>query len=440
MSNFKKVIMVLTLLIGISSAIVVGSFLFMYKTGEITINFSKSKEDKILKEEELEIFSWWTGGGEAQGLEALFEIFNQKNSDMEIINAAISGGGGSSAKAVLKTRMLGGNPPDSFQVHGGSELIDTYVRAGVMEPITNLINELGIKDKFKQEILEMCSYQGEVYAIPLAVHRGNILWYNKSLLKKYNLKPPTNFSSFLSSLEELSKQGITPLSLGDKDRWPATHIFESLLLSTLGPKAYNGLWNGNTSFSNPKVKEALVRFNEILRYTNQDHAALSWQDSARRLYEGKAVFNIMGDWEEGYFKALGWEADQEFGWSNFPGTKGSFMVIVDSFGLPKEAANPESTKSWLKVIASREGQDVFNQIKGSIPSRIDVDKNKYDLYMKEAIDDFSNNILTPSIAHGSAAPENFMVALDDVINEFVSERNIERSFNNIQDIADKYLK
>src|SRR5512146_1762332 len=62
----------------------------------------------------LEIFSWWTAGGEAEGLAALFDIYRARVPTAYIINATVAGGAGSNAKAVLRTRMLGGNPPDSF--------------------------------------------------------------------------------------------------------------------------------------------------------------------------------------------------------------------------------------------------------------------------------------------------------------------------------------
>src|SRR4030042_4631562 len=76
---------------------------------------------------QVEVFSWWTTGGEAAGLQKLMDQFNAANPKYEVINAAVAGGAGSNAKAVLKTRMLGGDPPDSFQVHMGHELIDTWV-------------------------------------------------------------------------------------------------------------------------------------------------------------------------------------------------------------------------------------------------------------------------------------------------------------------------
>ncbi|HBF38527.1 MAG TPA: ABC transporter substrate-binding protein, partial [Firmicutes bacterium] len=68
----------------------------------------------------VEIFSWWTGGGEEESLQALLKIFQHKYPQIEVINATVEGGAGINAKAALQTRMVGGNPPDSFQVHGGA--------------------------------------------------------------------------------------------------------------------------------------------------------------------------------------------------------------------------------------------------------------------------------------------------------------------------------
>lgn len=392
-----------------------------------------------LADDQVEIFSWWTGGGEEEGLLALIEVFNKNYPDIEVINSTVAGGAGTNAKAVLKTRMVGGNPPDSFQVHGGAELTDTYVKTGLMEPITDLLEEWGVKEKFNQQILEICSYQGEIYSIPVNVHRGNVLWYNKALLEKYGIEPPTNLYSFVNTLKELDEKGVTALSLGDKNKWTATHLFEAIMVATLGPVKYNGLWKGTTSFDDPGLREALVVFGEILKYVNEDHAALTWQDASQRLYEGKAVFNVMGDWAEGYFKTMGWTPGKEFGWAAVPGTRGTFMVVTDSFGLPKNAPHPEGAKAWLKTIASVEGQDAFNPIKGSIPSRLDANKDLYDVYLKDSMNDFATCILTPSIAHGSAAPEGFVTALNDALNQFITEKDVDKTLQRIKKAATDYL-
>jgi glucose/mannose transport system substrate-binding protein len=39
---------------------------------------------------QLEVFSWWTSGGETVALEALFKVYKHKNPDVEASNAAIT--------------------------------------------------------------------------------------------------------------------------------------------------------------------------------------------------------------------------------------------------------------------------------------------------------------------------------------------------------------
>ncbi len=391
----------------------------------------------LAKENALEIFSWWTGGGEEEGLMALFDLFHKYYPDVKIINAAVAGGAGTNAKAVLKTRMLGGNPPDSFQVHAGMELIDTYVIPGMMEPITWILKEMNALDKFPKAILDMCSYKGEIYSIPVNVHRANVVFYNKKIAAEIGMEePPQTWHGFVEYLKRAHEKGYVGLALGDKNKWTSLHLFESLMLAELGPDAYNGLWTGETSFNNTAIKRALEIMKEMLKYINSDHAAMTWQDAVRLVYEGKAFATVMGDWAEGYLKTLGWTPGVEFGWFAVPGTQDAFMVVSDTFGLPKGAPHRENAIRWLKLIASREAQDVFNPIKGSIPARLDADKSKYDVYLRWSMNDFATKKLTPSIIHGSAAPESFATALMDAINKFVSTRNVEKTFKEILMIAE----
>src|SRR5690606_32791627 len=102
---------------------------------------------------DLEIFSWWTGGGEAAGLEALIARFNELYPEINVINSAVAGGSGVNARAVLTTRMLGGDPPDTFQVHAGEELNAVWVAAGLMQPLNELYNANGWMEQFPEGLL-----------------------------------------------------------------------------------------------------------------------------------------------------------------------------------------------------------------------------------------------------------------------------------------------
>ncbi len=376
---------------------------------------------------QVEIFSWWTGAGEEAGLKALIQLFEEKNPDIQVKNAAVAGGAGTNAKATLATRMQGDDPPDTFQVHGGSELNDSWVAAGKMEPLNELYKEQGWMDKFPEELIDMVSKDGKIYSVPVNIHRGNVLWYNAKIFDENGIEPPTSFDDFFKAAEKLKKKGVVPLALGDKEPWGATHLLETVLLGKLGPEDYGKLWTGKLSFENPKVKEALKTYKKMLTYTNKDHAARNWQDAAQMVAKGEAAMNVMGDWAKGYFTTdLKLKPGKDFGWAATPGTESSFMVITDTFGLPKGAKHPEATQEWLRVLGSAEGQDVFNPLKGSIPARVDADVSKYDEYGKEAIEQFKDSKLVPSLAHGSAAPEGFVTEADQAVNTFVTQGDVDR--------------
>jgi glucose/mannose transport system substrate-binding protein len=372
----------------------------------------------------LEIFSWWTAGGEAEGLNALYKIYTAKYPQVEIINATVAGGAGSAAKAVLATRMQSGDPPDSFQVHAGHELIDSWVKAGKMEPVTFIFKDEGWLDKYPKGVIDILSYNNEIWSVPVNIHRSNVLWYNKKIFADNNLTPPTTWDEFFSIADKLKAAGVTPLALGDNGIWASVHLMESILLASMGPDKYRGLWTGTTDWAGPEVKSALETFAKVMKYVNEDHSALSWDQAAQLLVDGHAAMTIMGDWTEGYFKSVGWKPDVDFGYVPSPGTKGTFIMLSDSFGLPKGAKNRDNAINWLKVLGSKEGQDAFNPLKGSIPARTDGDRSLYDVYLQSAMDDFASNQIVPSLAHGAAASEGWVTSFSDAMSLFVANLDV----------------
>ena len=54
--------------------------------------------------------------------------------------------------------MAGGDPPDSFQIHGGAELLDNWVKGNdLTQPLTELYEAEGLNDKFPPGIVELVS-------------------------------------------------------------------------------------------------------------------------------------------------------------------------------------------------------------------------------------------------------------------------------------------
>ena len=388
----------------------------------------------------LEIFSWWTAGGEADGLEEMFKIYKQKYPDVTIKNAAVAGGAGTNAKAVLATRMTGGQPPDSFQVHAGQELISTWVKAGKMDPITQIWKDENWDATIPKDFKDIVSANGEVWSVPVNVHRGNALWYNVKVLKDNNVTAPTTFDEFFSAMDKLKSKVQAPLGLGSKGNWQITMLFENNVVAAGGADFYKGLFNNKSQWTDAKVTTALNNTKKMFDYINSDHATIDWDEASGRVNKGTSAFTIMGDWAKGYFTSLNLKANTDFGAAPSPGTKGTYMIACDTFGLPKGAPNPDAAKAWIKICGSQEGQAAFNPKKGSIPARTDVSKSIFDPIAQQFIDEFKSSALTPSIAHGSAAPEAFASALNDEMGSFVQKKDVAATQAKIKGLADQYLK
>ncbi len=376
---------------------------------------------------ELEIFSWWTGGGEAAGLDALIAQFSAMYPDVTVVNAAVAGGSGVNARAVLQTRMLGGDPPDTFQVHAGQELNAVWVAEDKMQPLNDLFEANGWMDQYPQGLLDLISdSEGNIYSVPVNIHRSNVMWYVPANLEAWGVTVPATWDEFITTTcPTLQAADVTPLTVGEN--WTQAHLWESVALGELGVEGYNGLWNGATAWDSDEVVAVFEKFGQILDCTNADRNGLAWQDASQRVAEGGAAFNIMGDWAAGYFLVdLALEPGEGFAWAPSPGTEGTFIMLSDTFGLPVGAPNAEAVNAWLSFLGSAEGQDIFNPLKGSLPANTTADitnSELYNAYFQDAYEDWTTNAIVGSQAHGAVAPPNFSNGFSTVIASFESDRD-----------------
>ena len=376
---------------------------------------------------DLEVFSYWTSGGEAAALDALFSTYKDEYPNTNIINAVIAGGAGSNAFAVLQTRLAGGDPPDVWQTHPGAELYGRYVDPGYAAPVTDLYQQEGWLDKMPKQLVEsMTAEDGEIYAVMVGIHRGNDLWYNKKLLAEHGLEigDTLSFDQFIQMADTLKEANIPALCVGDSGIWASAMILENNLISALGSR-YPGLWDGSVSFEDPAVKEAIEQYGQMLEYQNEDHAALSWDQAAKKLIEGGCAFTVMGDWAYGEFVNANLKDNEDFGWIDFPGTQDYFDLVADGFTLAKDAPNPEAAKAWMKSVNSLPAQEAFNPLKGSICARTDCDRKKFGIYHNWSMDSFASDTVVPSIIGGAAAPADWQQAYFDGVTQFVVDKDVD---------------
>ena len=387
----------------------------------------------------LEVFSWWTSGGEVAALDALFDHYKKQYPGVGVINATVAGGSGSAARPILQTRLAVGNPPDTWQSHPGWELLGQYVEPNYCEPVTDLYQSEGWDKVIPKSLVDMVTKDGNTYAVLTGVHHGNVLWYNKKLLDQNGITvgDKMTFDEFFAACDKLKAAGISALGVGDSGIWASAQLFENTLLGVVGPQGWADLFSGKMKWDDPQVKQAMGYFARMQDYLNPDHATLSWDQAVQELMEGKVAFTSMGDWADGEFIKAGLKEKEDFGWVNHPGTDGSFIIVADGFTLAKGAPHKDAAIAWLKSIGSKEAQEAFSPLKGSIPARTDVDKSKFDGYHQWSMTEFAKDKLLPSCVHGEAAPAAFQEALNAAITSFMSDKNAENFANALVQAAGK---
>jgi glucose/mannose transport system substrate-binding protein len=268
----------------------------------------------------------------------------------------------------------------------------------------------------------LISRDGNIYSIPVSIYRTNVLWYNPSLLEANDIAVPTTLEEWFSAMDDLQGEDVTPLALGDSST--QTLLLETILLASLGPEKYSGLWDGSTDWSGADITFALENYQKALTYTDKDSSSLSWQDAAQKLANGKAAYYVMGDWVEDYFRELGKQPDIDYSWATAPDTEGVFQFVGDSFVLAVNAPNREGAINWLKVAGSKEGQEAFNQTNGSICARTDCELSLFDDYQQSAMEEWTNSMIVGSLSYGVVANDAWKSEIDSALALFAEEGDL----------------
>ncbi|MEY4291358.1 MAG: hypothetical protein RL130_1300 [Actinomycetota bacterium] len=383
----------------------------------LALAVSSAPASNAATDKQLEIFTWWASGGEAAGLAGMTTEFERLNPNTPFINASVAGAAGVNAKGVLVSRMQAGNPPDTFQAHAGEEL-SSYVKAGQLEDVSFLYKSEGWDKVFPKDLIKTLTTNGKIYSVPVNIHRSNVLWWSPAAAKKAGItKAPASLDAMIADMKKFKKAGIDGIALAGNGDWAIAHLFDYVLLASMGPDKFDGLWKGTTKWNGPEVAKAIKYFSTILSYGNSSKS-LDWPDAGKLVTTGKAGFFIMGDWASSQWQSEGLKLGKDYAWAPGPGTAGVYQWLSDSFTLPKGAVNRDAAIAWLKVCGSKAGQDAFNPKKGSISARTDSDPKLYDSYLQAAMKSWKVDRLVGSTVHGVNWGNAGMAAYNSAVGRF----------------------
>jgi glucose/mannose transport system substrate-binding protein len=169
----------------------------------------------------------------------------------------------------------------------------------------------------------------------------------------------------------------------------------------------------------------------VSKYMDPGIAGRDYDTASNNMAQGKALFFIMGDWEIGTLNAAGYkyglDGDYICGQSPTDWGKPGFILNSDSVVLFKQSDPDYAAGGQLlaHLIMSKDFQTIFNQAKGSIPARLDVDiSSGFNPCQVQSQKDLQASIaagtLVRSMAHNMTVLQKFRGAMMDTITQFVN--------------------
>ncbi len=207
-------------------------------------------------------------------------------------------------KAKLTTNMQAGNPPDIFQSWGGGTLkeqADASLVQDITKPTSSWI------DTLNPAAVGLYKVGDKQYGVPYNLGMVGV-WYNKALFKKAGIDaPPATWSEFLGDVQKLKDAGITPIAVGEKDKWPGMFWWANLSLRVAGKDAMAKAGEDG-SFDSPgfvKAGEELKKLIDMKPF-QKSFLAAPWPGAggeAGTMAKEGAAMDLMGQWAPNEFNA-----------------------------------------------------------------------------------------------------------------------------------------
>jgi len=346
-------------------------------------------------------------------------------------------------KTKLTTVMQSGEVPDIFQSWGQGGMIE-QVNAGLLKDITPDLDANNGEWRKSLGALDAFAVNGKNYGVPWDMGAVTF-WHNKDLFDKAGIKKtPETWTEFLADVKMLKAAGITPISVGEGDKWPGMHIWAYLVSRIGGADAFAAAADMSTarkgSFKDDAFVQAGAKLKELvdLKPFQDGFLGAVHDDMQATFGNGKAAMELSGQWAPSVEAAN--SADKKgvknLGMFSFPAVEGGKGLSTDvvgggnGFAIGKNAS-PEAI-DFVKYLTSVKNQTIIASDNTGIPvakgaeaglkdpnmvlvSKTVANSTYYQLYFDQVLPSAMGGIINDSVQKifaGTATPEQVCAEIE----------------------------
>lgn len=309
------------------------------------------------------VITWWHLDTDVKIIpiwQGMADAYMAANPDVEVQITVLEN---DAFKTKIATMMQSGNPPDIFRSWGGG-VMNEYAEAGLLKEVSPAIKKEWV-ETIGEGLLGLYSYKGKCYGVPYDMGAVG-MWYNKDLFKSVGQdKPPATYDELLELVKKLKAAGITPISVGEGEKWPG-HFWWVYLATRLGGKeAFDLAYSRKGAFTDaPYVKAGELLLQLInLEPFQAGFLGATYPEQSAIMGNGQAAMELMGHWApavEAQYSTSTKGLGDKLGFFPFPmvtGGKGKGTDVMgggNGYILGKNAS--AKAMDFLKFITNLENQ------------------------------------------------------------------------------------
>ena len=308
----------------------------------------------------------------------------------------------------IQSRLRSTDPPDVFAYDTGPGFGGVLADAGLLYSLENAYKKHGwdIYDWAKQQ----ATYDGTVYGVPDQVEEI-IVYYNKDLVPEV----PHTVEELRQISGELKGRGKIPLAFGNREQYPASHMFSIGASNILGREGLDNILYGDGRWDTPQVVEAIeLMFRDFVErgYYPKSPNSLTYDGANALFYSGEAAMNPTGTWLVSEIV----QAVQEFevGFFPFPSIDGSGISPPAGVGtgwfVAKDAKNPQGAITFIDYLLQDDTARLTIEKLNTLPAHpVNTEGLDVPELFKQVLDDLSESPQAEALGYNLdvLAPQNF---------------------------------
>lgn len=368
----------------------------------------------------------WSEGSDAAAIAKLGEMFTAAGGKWEQTSIA---GHTANTLAKLRADVVAGNAPPAVQLKGPE--IAEWNATGMTANLDDLANKEGWDKVVAPELLPVMKPTGDWVAAPMNIHRINWIWGSTKAMEQAGIKSlPKTWAEFNADCDKAVAAHLICVAHFSQD-WTDATTFEVVVYGQNIDLFRKAFVEGDTNaMRSPEMVKAFEQYRTMVsKYMDPAIAGRDYTTTTDMIAKNQAVFMIMGDWQIGIFTAAGLKEGAGYVCAQAPTDWGKpgFILNSDSvvFFKQKDPDYVEGQKLLAHLILSPQFQTVFNQAKGSIPARLDVDLSNgfnpcQQMSQKDLQASIAGGTLVRSMAHNMTVLQKYRGAMMEVITSFVN--------------------